>query len=198
MYNSLESFLLQIGFSWTAAKFTPYVLTLVLGYLVFRLISKFQIKTWLKLSLMALGFCLPFLTYFAFYPIYEADLKAKTFKPLQTGMELPKVKTLVIVILPGCPYCIETIELSKKMVELNPKIKIQYLLASEDQEGFQYFSKRLPSTIGVKMAQNSMLCMLMAQGEFPSYFLVAKGKVKTAWHNTQFGVRALDQINSFF
>lgn len=198
MYNSLESFLLQIGFSWTAAKFTPYVLTLVLGYLVFRLISKFQIKTWLKLSLMALGFCLPFLTYFAFYPIYEADLKAKTFKPLQTGMELPKVKTLVIVILPGCPYCIETIELSKKMVELNPKIKIQYLLASEDQEGFQYFSKRLPSTIGVKMAQNSMLCMLMAQGEFPSYFLVAKGKVKTAWHNSQFGVRALDQINSFF
>jgi len=198
MYNSLESFLLQIGFSWTAAKFTPYVLTLVLGYLVFRLIPKFQIKTWLKLSLMALGFCLPFLTYFAFYPIYEADLKAKTFKPLQTGMELPKVKTLVIVILPGCPYCIETIELSKKMVELNPKIKIQYLLASEDQEGFQYFSKRLPSTIGVKMAQNSMLCMLMAQGEFPSYFLVVKGKVKTAWHNTQFGVRALDQINSFF
>ncbi len=198
MYNSLESFLLQIGFSWTAAKFTPYVLTLVLGYLVFRLISKFQIKTWLKLSLMALGFCLPFLTYFAFYPIYEADLKAKTFKPLQTGMELPKVKTLVIVILPGCPYCIETIELSKKMVELNPKIKIQYLLASEDQEGFQYFSKRLPSIIGVKMAQNSMLCMLMAQGEFPSYFLAAKGKVKTAWHNSQFGVRALDQINSFF
>ena len=198
MYNSLESFLLQIGFSWTAAKFTPYVLTLVLGYLVFRLISKFQIKTWLKLSLMALGFCLPFLTYFAFYPIYEADLKAKTFKPLQTGMELPKVKTLVIVILPGCPYCIETIELSKKMVELNSKIKIQYLLASEDQEGFQYFSKRLPSTIGVKMAQNSMLCMLMAQGEFPSYFLAAKGKVKTAWHNSQFGVRALDQINSFF
>jgi hypothetical protein len=40
--------------------------------------------------------------------------------------------------------------------------------------------------------------MLMAQGEFPSYFLVVKGKVKTAWHNTQFGVRALDQINSFF
>jgi len=198
MYNSLESFLLQIGFSWTAAKFTPYVLTLVLGYLVFRLISKFQIKTWLKLSLMALGFCLPFLTYFAFYPIYEADLKAKTFKPLQTGMELPKVKTLVIVILPGCPYCIETIELSKKMVELNSKIKIQYLLASEDQEGFHYFRKRLPSIIGVKMAQNSMLCMLMAQGEFPSYFLVVKGKVKTAWHNTQFGVRALDQINSFF
>jgi hypothetical protein len=92
----------------------------------------------------------------------------------------------------------ETIELSKKMVELNPKINIQYLLASEDQEGFQYFRKRLPSIIGVKMAQNSMLCMLMAQGEFPSYFLVAKGKVKTAWHNTQFGVRALDQINSFF
>jgi hypothetical protein len=48
------------------------------------------------------------------------------------------------------------------------------------------------------MAQNSMLCMLMAQGEFPSYFLAAKGKVKTAWHNSQFGVRALDQINSFF
>jgi hypothetical protein len=198
MYNSLESFLLQVGFSWTAAKFTPYVLTLVLGYLFFWLISKLRIKTWLKLSLMALGFCLPFMTYFAFYPIYEADLQTKTFKPLQTGIDLPKAKTLVLVILPGCPYCMETIELSKKMVELNPKINIQYLLASEDQEGFQYFRKRLPSNIGVKRAQNSMLCMLMAQGEFPSYFLVADGKVKTAWHNTQFGVRALDQINSFF
>ena len=198
MYNSFESFLLQIGFSWTAAKFTPYVLTLVLGYFVFRLISKLRIKAWLKLSLMALGFCLPFLTYFAFYPIYEADLQVKTFKPLQAGMRLPAAKTLVLVILLGCPYCIETIALSKKMIGLNPKIKIQYLLASEDQEGYLYFRKRLPSTIGVKMAQNSMLCMLMAQGEFPSYFLVANGKVKTAWHNTQFGVRALDQINSFF
>ena len=198
MYNSLEYFFLQVGFSWTAAKFTPYFLTLLVGYFVIRLISKLRVKTWIKLSLMALGFCLPFFTYFAFYPIYEADLQVKTFKPLQAGMRLPEAKTLVLVILPGCPYCMETIALSKKMVGLNPKIKIQYLLASEDQEGYLYFRKRLPSTIDVKIAQNSMLCMLMAQGEFPSYFLVANGKVKTAWHNTQFGVRALDQINWFF
>lgn len=198
MYNSLESLLLHFGFSWTTAKFLPYVVTLVLGYIIFRLISKLRIKTWLKLSLMALGFCLPFLTYFAFYPIYEADLQAKTFKPLQTGMDLPQEKTLIIVILPGCPYCMETISLSKKMVGLNPKIKIQYLLASEDQEGYQYFRNRLPKIIGVQTAINSMQAMLFAQGEFPSFILVANGKVKTAWHNTQFGVRALDQINSFF
>jgi hypothetical protein len=50
----------------------------------------------------------------------------------------------------------------------------------------------------VQTATNSMQAMLFAQGEFPSYILVANGKFKTAWHNTLFGVRALDQINSFF
>ncbi|MEN9742450.1 MAG: hypothetical protein RLZZ65_255 [Bacteroidota bacterium] len=198
MYNALESFLIDLGFSWTWAKLSPYLGTLLIGYWVFNRLERLVIKNWLKYTVMGIGFCLPFLTYFAFYPIYAADLVSESFETKTTVDHLPKQKTLAIVILPGCPYCIETIELSKKMLRNNAKIKIQYLLASEDQEGYLFFRKKLPKAIEVKIPKNPLLCMVMAQGEFPSYFLIAQQKVVKAWHNTHFGTKALDEINSFF
>jgi hypothetical protein len=102
------------------------------------------------------------------------------------------------VILPGCPYCIETIELSKQMLHKNTNTKIRYMLTSEDQEGYWYFRKRLPKQIEVEIPDNPSIWMLTAAGEFPSYVLVKNQKVVKAWHNTEFGVQALDQINAYF
>jgi hypothetical protein len=198
MYNNLESFLLQLGFSWTAAKFVPYFLTLIIGFVFFKLLAKVTVKNWLRLIFMALGFCLPFLTYFTFFPIYKADLQAETYTPPIVDPQLPNQATLFIVILPGCPYCMETIQLSKQMLQKNSKIRIQYLLTSEDMEGYRYFRKRLPKQIGVKIPANPTIWMLSAAGEFPSYLLVKDRKVVKAWHNNEFGVRALDQINAYF
>jgi hypothetical protein len=198
MYNSLESFLLQIGCSWTAAKFIPYLFCLVVGFLLFKLFSKVAFRSWLRYTLMAVGFCLPFLTYFTFFPIYKADIQAETYTPPIFDPQLPNQATLFIVILPGCPYCMETIQLSKQMLQKNSKIRIQYLLTSEDMEGYRYFRKRLPKQIGVKIPANPTIWMLSAAGEFPSYLLVKDRKVIKAWHNNEFGVRALDQINAYF
>lgn len=198
MYNNLESFLLQLGFSWTAAKFIPYLLCLVVGFLLFKVFSKVAFRSWLRYTLMAVGFCLPFLAYFAFYPIYRADIQAETYRPPLIEPKLPKQATLFIVILPGCPYCIETIELSKQMLHKNTNIKIRYMLTSEDQEGYWYFRKRLPKQIEVEIPDNPSIWMLTAAGEFPSYVLVKNQKVVKAWHNTEFGVQALDQINAYF
>ena len=198
MYNSLESFLLQIGCSWTAAKFIPYLFCLVVGFLLFKLFSKVAFRSWLRYTLMAVGFCLPFLTYFTFFPIYKADIQAETYTPPIVDPQLPNQATLFIVILPGCPYCMETIQLSKQMLQKNSKIRIQYLLTSEDMEGYRYFRKRLPKQIGVKIPANPTIWMLSAAGEFPSYLLVKDRKVIKAWHNTDFGVNALDQINNYF
>lgn len=198
MYNTLESYLSQIGFCWTAAKFIPYTLCLVVGYLLFKAFSKVAFRSWLRYVAMAIGFCLPFLVYFAFYPIYSADIQSKTYKPILVEPKLPKQATLFIVILPGCPYCMETIELSKQMLQKNTKTNIQYVLTSEDQEGYWYFRKRLPKQIGVQIPANPGIWMLTAAGEFPSYLLVKNQKVVKAWHNTDFGVNALDQINNYF
>ena len=198
MYNSLESFLLQLGCSWTAAKYIPYIICLVVGFLLFRVFSKVAFRSWARYTLMAVGFCLPFLVYFAFYPIYRADIQAKTYAPPLIEPKLPKQATLYIVILPGCPYCMETIQLSKQMLQKNNKTNIRYILTSEDQEGYLYFRKRLPKQIGVQIPANPSIWMLTAAGEFPSYVLVKDQKVVKAWHNTEFGVNALDQINAYF
>lgn len=198
MYNSFEYFLATIGCSWTAAKFIPYFLTICIGLLMFRFISKMQIRNWLRLLLMALGFCLPFISYFVFYPIYRADLQVETYKPLVVATGLPKQTTLFVVILPGCPYCIETIELSKKLLQQNPKLNMRYILSSDDQEGYRYFRKRLPLQIGVEIPKDQTIWMLSASGEFPSFLLVRNKRVLKAWHNNDLGVRALDQINAYF
>ena len=198
MYNSFETFLLQLGCSWTAAKFIPYLFCLVVGFLLFNVFSKVAFRSWLRYTLTAVGFCLPFLIYFAYYPIYRADIQSQTYKPILIEPQLPKQATLFIVILPGCPYCMETIELSKQMLHKNANTKIRYMLTSEDQEGYWYFRKRLPKQIGVEIPENPNIWMLTAAGEFPSYVLVKNQKVVKAWHNTEFGVQALDQINAHF
>jgi hypothetical protein len=39
--------------------------------------------------------------------------------------------------------------------------------------------------------------MLAAEGVFPSYLLFDNKQLKRAWHNTTFGVRALDELRAF-
>jgi hypothetical protein len=39
--------------------------------------------------------------------------------------------------------------------------------------------------------------MLAAEGVFPSYLLFDNKQLKRAWHNTTFGVRALDELKNY-
>lgn len=197
MNNPVEFFLLDLGFSWTLAKFLPYFFTLLFGFFLWKLTTKIRLSFWLRIPLGVSLFLLPFSLYFFFFPIYQPDLFNETYRPKVLPNEKPKCLTLAVVVLPGCPYCLQTAAQMNRLAAQNTKLKIVYYFISEDPSAARIFRKTLNERIELRYTQDATLWMMAAEGVFPSYLLFDNKRLKRAWHNTTFGVRALDELRNF-
>jgi hypothetical protein len=197
MTNFFEDFLLNLGFSWTLAKYLPYVICLLLGLLLFRIWVKVVFRWWLKILVLTVVCSLPFGLYFFFYPIYQPDIYNTAYIPKILPEKLPSKTTLAVVVLPGCPYCAETTSEMNRLALQNKKLQIVYYFISEDPESVRIFRKNLDRRIGIQSGIDATRWMLAAEGVFPSYLLFDNKQLKRAWHNTSFGVRALDELRAY-
>jgi hypothetical protein len=197
MTNFFEDFLLNIGFSWTLAKYLPYVICLLLGLLLLRIWMKVVFRWWLKLLVLTVVCSMPFGLYFFFYPIYQPDIYNQAYVPKNLPNDLPSKTTLAVVVLPGCPYCSQTTAVMNRLAAQNKQIHIVYYMVSEDPEALRFFRKRLSSNVKIVCDDQATLWMLAAEGVFPSYLLFDHKQLKRAWHNTNFGVLALDELRAY-
>ena len=197
MYNSFETILLDLGFSWTLAKYFPFALAIFVGWLFFRWVKKIRMNKWILFPSLALVFCLPFVTYFFFYPIYQPDLYNQSYRPKTLLNEPPKGTTLAVVVLPGCPYCMQTTAVMNRLAKQNKNLQIVYYMVSEDPSAKQTLRKQLDKRIAIRYTKDATLWMLAAEGVFPSYLLFDQKQLKRAWHNTTFGVLALDELRAY-
>ena len=197
MSNPLEFFFLDLGLSWTLSKFLPYVLTCLVGLVLLQVTLKLRLNFWLRIPIGILLLLLPFSSYFFFYPIYQPDLFNTAYKPKILPPQKPRQTTLAVVVLPGCPYCMQTTDVMNRLAAQNKHLQICYFLVSEDPISEQLFRKKLDKSIAIQYAKDETRWMLAAEGVFPSYLLFDKKQLKRAWHNTTFGVRALDELRKF-
>ena len=84
-----------------------------------------------------------------------------------------------------------------RLAAQNKHLKISYYLVSEDPISERQFRKKLNKRITVRTTKDATRWMLAAEGVFPSYLLFDNKQLKRAWHNTTFGVRALDELRKF-
>ena len=84
-----------------------------------------------------------------------------------------------------------------RLAEQNKKLSIVYYFVSEDPESVEIFRKKLNTRIAIKSGIDATRWMLAAEGVFPSYLLFDQKQLKRAWHNTTFGVRALDELRAY-
>lgn len=197
MTNFFEDFLLNLGFSWTLAKYLPYVICLLLGLLLFRIWVQVVFRWWLKILVLTVVCSLPFGLYFFFYPIYQPDIYNTAYIPKILPEKLPSKTTLAVVVLPGCPYCAQTTSEMNRLALQNKKLQIVYYFISDDPESVRIFRKNLDRRIGIQSGIDATRWMLAAEGVFPSYLLFDNKQLKRAWHNTSFGVRALDELRAY-
>jgi hypothetical protein len=197
MNNAIETFLLDLGFSWTLAKYLPFMICLILGFLLFKIWIKIKLRLWLKLIVLTLVCSMPFGLYFFFYPIYQPDVLNTTYIPKMLPDDIPTRTTLAVVVLPGCPYCTQTTAVMNRLASQNKKLHIKYYLVSDDPEALRYLRKRLDPRIDIVHDGQAPLWMLAAEGVFPSYLLFDHKQLKRAWHNTTFGVLALDELRAY-
>ena len=189
--NFFDSIFLDPDFSWTVAKLIPYAFMVLLGFtLIYSFHSRIKhlVKKWILMSILGV---LPFSLYFFFYPIYQGDFSNNHFTPKQLE-PFPNKLTLSVIVLPGCPYCHETISLMNELISREPKLHIRYVVVSESQSTLAMFTPTLDKRISVVRASNIKNWIVMAQGGFPCMMISQQGKIIYAWENDFFGVRAID------
>ena len=195
--NSIELLLLNLGLSFTMAKFIPYVLLLLMGWFlgrfVYRKIQQKTPKRWLQ-ALVFIGFFIqPVLVYFVIFPIYQGDLVDLSYHP-KTKLKLPQQKNLIVVALPGCKFCSESTQVMKSILP-HVKTPIQYWVLGSDSTDLTTYQSLVGKDISCTLQTNLTEVLPITEGSFPTYLLIEKGKIKKAWHNDTFGVRALEALN---
>jgi hypothetical protein len=198
--NFFENSFLNIGFSWTLSKSLPYILVIILGLTIsIYIFKKIKIKRkWLKriaISFLTASF---FFAYFAYAPIYEGDFSNNAEVVAKTK-ELDEIKSnrLIVISIPGCPFCAESIVRMKRLKKRNPKIIIEYIICNGDSSSIEWYSKQTGGEIVSRLAKNNEAISALSKHKYPSFAYQSGNQLK-CWSNDGFGVRAIDEIESKF
>lgn len=193
--NSLENIFLDFGLSWTMSKALPYILAMLIGIILSVLLFRRKNK---KLKLL---FGLPislifFAAYFIFHPIYEGDFSNRSYKPKTENLAELKNDEFVVVAIPGCMFCLESIEKLNKLKDRNPDLKIRFVVLSSDDKDLKNYRKIAIPTISVVKAKETKRFLEISKGGFPTFLSVRSGKILKAWSNDSFGVLAMDEVEN--
>ena len=195
--NSVENFLLDLGFSWTLSRLLPYIVFPLIGLLIWWLIRKWMPNLGVKLLLAVLLVAGTFTIYFISNPIYEGDFANKA-EDVAVIPELKKEKqTLVVVTIPGCPFCMESIDRMKAFKKRNPAIAIEYRVCSSDSNAVAAYEEAAKDAFPIVLATDKDALAKTAGLRFPAYVLT-DGKTARRWANNDFGVAALDEVEDAF
>ena len=192
----MEELLNYFGLSFTASKFLPYFLAVLLGFffskLLYRHISASKIIRILFITLITI---LPFGIYFTINPIFQGNFSNEGVL-IKKKLELPKNNDLLIIALADCPYCIQSQETVKLIHQKNTKIKAEYLIVNGTKQDSIRYARMLLGFASCRTVKNSVPLIQTIQGRFPSYILVQNGIFKKVWNNNTFSARAWDEVVS--
>ena len=195
--NLLESLLLAIGFSWQLSRFLPFcillLITLVLLYFLWKRTRSFQFK-WLVFTLI--GF-VPCAIYFAFYPIYQSDIKNDYRIVLNEMDSIRTINRFEIIALPNCPHCVSSVDLISRLKKRNTKLSIQYRILSISTKVGELEKHLKQAQIEYSIIQTNSKLRKLTKGSYPTYIFHVKNKKNIrVWNNNTFGTKALDYIES--
>lgn len=197
----MENWFLNMGMSWTMSKAIPYILMILIGFILMRIIFRFlkNKSRVLKIVVGLVVLAAPFAVYFAINPIYQGDFTNDGLAISQESEMNPDKFT--IIAMPGCPFCRQAIGLVSKMQERNSKMEIDFLVTSENPESlktYQEIADNLPVKINIALAKDAQNLSEIAHGSFPTFVINAKNEGWKLWSNNTFGVMAMDQVEGNF
>jgi len=204
--NLFEISLSSTGLSWTMSKLLPYILFLITGIL-FAVIfyKKFKLSKPLKIIISLALFVLPFLLYFVYSPIYQGDFSNSGYT-VSSENRFPEKKQFTVYVLPNCKYCVSSTATLKAMIRKNKGIDLVVrVLGHTVNDSLKYV--KLIDNLGLVSMNSSSKSIetvqikelfTITQGEFPTFVISKNGKAIKAWHNDNFGVRAIDEVTTFF
>ena len=187
--------------SWTMSKVLPYLITIILGlilWIIFRKLFK-GLNKYIRWVILLVVFVLPFCIYFLIVPIYEGDFTNNSVEIERTELNAElNGKKLVVISIPGCPYCLEAIDRLLIMKKRVPDLEIEYVVCSVDSTSIGWYKEKGGDNITVRLAQNKEEMAKIAEHAFPTFVLVDNNHSLKKWSNDGFGVFAMDEIELEF
>lgn len=172
-------------------KLLPYILSVVGGIFLSLVFSITRFK-----KVKYIVWVLPFAIYFIFQPIYEGDFSNdhREYPTNKLPLEIEKDQ-LIVVVIPGCPFCYNSIQTMKEFQARNSKLRVHYIVCSTDQTSILDYKKEINGAFSIENTKAPKKWAKILRGRFPSFVYVAVKNSKI-WSNDGFGVRAKDAIES--
>ncbi|MDR0801673.1 hypothetical protein [Fluviicola sp.] len=195
-FDSLELTLLESGFSWTMSKMLPY---LILGFggilLAYSFAKGFKLKPKVvKIIITILLFALPFAIGFKLHPIYQGDFSSEGTEVSGSKVSVDPKYDLVIVTIPGCPFCLESISRLKLIKKYHPKVKMLFMVCSSDKNDLKLYRTIIAGDFDIALAKDLEAAVTLAESHFPTFVHVKNGVPVYKWSNDQFGAGAIDSF----
>ncbi len=197
-FKSFELSLLNNGFSWTMSKLLPYVALTIEGILLAYSFAKgFKIKSKLvKVLAVLVLFAAPFSIGFALHPIFDGDFSSEGTEVKETTVKTDEKYDLMIVTIPDCPYCLESIFRLKLIKQRNPSVKMLFSVCSDDEQKLSLYKEIIAGDFDIALAKDVEASVKLAEGHFPTFVKLKKGLPVYKWSNDQFGAGAIDEFES--
>ena len=194
--NSFETLLLDLGLSWFMAKLAPYIISILLGFILFFSLKKIYSGKRYKWFIYVPLLFAPFALYFILYPIYEGDFSNNS-KTVNTAIELGNENELIVVAIPNCPFCFESIAKLKRVKQRIPEAQIQFLVCTENENDLQTYKIESQGLFEIKKISNYQDLAILVDNKFPSFILLKENQQVQIWNNSAFGVSAIDEAEGF-
>ncbi|TNE54941.1 MAG: hypothetical protein EP338_05705 [Bacteroidetes bacterium] len=199
--EDVERIMTSWGLAWTFSKgliyFLLFIASVFSGWLLGGLLAgKKKGLKWILLLLLG-G------TLFGFgfyrYPIYQGQF-ANDYKKVDLKIEGEKYD-LIILSLPNCPYCHETVPLIQRLKTREKELKIAYAVFTKEENKLGSYAEELKGAAEVFRAwdyfsqtQGEQL-LRDARHAFPA-FLVLEKETGRLYKGDGFGTRALDELEN--
>ena len=139
---------------------------------------------------------IPVAIYFAIHPIYQGDF-SNSFRTISIKTQNLNIVSdeLVVITIPGCPFCFESIAGLKQLKNKNKSLKIRFIVCSSDKHTLLPYQREINNSFELQLANNPTKIAEIAQGKFPSFLFKKQNKIQI-WSNDSFIIQCLNLINS--
>jgi hypothetical protein len=193
----MESILLDIGINHFWSKSLPYFFSILMGVgVAIFLIKKMRnSNVWVRLALAFICALLTFSLYFAFSPIYEGDF-GSSFTEVDLETRGFKIKNgLIVFAIPGCPHCLEAIDMLKVWKKRDEKLNCEFLVFPTSYSSkTRKYERIVDGEFPVSLLDDSLLRSTLNIRRFPSFAKIENGRLTKLWANNEFGVFAKDEF----
>lgn len=195
-FRSIELNLLENGYSWTISKLLPYLVLVFGGILLAITFSRgFHFRPRIvKILAVLILIAAPFGIGFALHPIYEGDFSSDGTEVTASKVKVNKKYDLLVVTIPNCPFCLESISRLKLIKKRNPDAQILFSVCSSDKEKMTLYKELIAGDFDIALAKDINASVALAEAHFPTFVLIRDGKPAYKWSNDQFGAGAIDSF----